>query len=117
MLLDVAQADLNECDFSRVNFIRVFMFTGGTNTMMLDKMYLGVGEDFGIRTEPPATEPPPETETPEADTAAEETVAEAEGTETTEGDSDLIMYIIIGVAVAAVVIIIITAVVKSKKKA
>ncbi|MDD4772064.1 MAG: hypothetical protein PHZ09_00470 [Eubacteriales bacterium] len=112
LLLDVSQADLNECDFSRVNFIRVFMFTGGTNTMMLDKMYLGVGEDFGIR-----TEPPPETQAPEADTAADETDAEAEGTETAEGDSNLIMYIIIGVAVAAVVIIIIAAAVKSKKKA
>lgn len=115
LLLDVSQADLNECDFSRVNYIRVFMYTSSSNTMMLDKMYLGVGEDFGIRTEPPETEPPAITETETA--VVGDTEAETAGEKTQQGDNKLIMYIIIAAVVAAVVIVIITAIVKSKKNA
>ncbi len=114
LLLDVAQADLNECDFSRVNYMRVFLFTGGANTMMLDKMYLGVGEDFGIQTEPPETEPPateaPAEETTEA-AAAEETNSGKAG-----GNDNTVLYILLAAAAVAVVVIIIVIAVKSKKK-
>ncbi len=114
LLLDISQADLNDCDFSRVNFIRTFMFTSGANTMMLDKMYLGVGEDFGIQTEPPETDPPA-TEAPAAETAAGD-VTETADSGAAENNIT-ILYIIIAAAAVAVIIIIIAVVTKSKKKA
>jgi len=113
LLLDVSQADLNECDFSRVNFIRTFMFTSGANTMMLDKMYMGIGEDFGIQTEPPETDPPA-TEAPVTETAAGD-VTETADSGTAE-NNNTILYIIIAAAAVAVIIIIIAVVAKSKKK-
>jgi len=114
LLLDISQADLNDCDFSRVNFIRTFMFTSGANTMMLDKMYLGVGEDFGIQTEPPETDPPA-TEAPAAETSDGD-VTETADSGAAENDNT-ILYIIIAAAAVAVIIIIIAVVAKSKKKA
>lgn len=113
LLLDVAQADLNECDFSRVNFIRVFISTSGANTMMLDKMYMGVGEDFGIQTEPPETDPPA-TEAPATETAAGD-VTEAADSGAAESNNT-ILYIIIAVAAVAVIIIIIAVIAKSRKR-
>ncbi|MHB1152149.1 MAG: hypothetical protein ACYCWE_15580 [Eubacteriales bacterium] len=113
LLLDVSQADLNECDFSRVNFIRTFMFTSGVNTMMLDKMYMGIGEDFGIQTEPPETDPPA-TEAPATETAAGDVTEPADSG--TAENNNTILYIIIAAAAVAVIIIIIAVVAKSKKK-
>lgn len=117
LLLDVSKATQNECDFSRINYIRVFAFTNGANTMMLDKMYLGVGQDFGVK--PPETEPPEtEPEVTEAPAAGDTTADAGDTTKAPAagGSSNTVLYIIIGAAAVVVLIIIIVVAATSKKK-
>lgn len=112
VLLDASQADFNECDFSRVNYIRVYMNTTGSNTMMLDKMYLGVGEDFGIQTEPPETEPP-ETEAPATEETAEETTP---APASAKSSGNMMLYVIIAAVVIVILVIVIAVIIKRGKK-
>jgi hypothetical protein len=110
-LLDVSKAAVNECDFSKINYIHVSLPTSGANTMMLDKMYLGVGEDFGIK--PPETEPPATEPVTEAATTAAVTTAAAN---TAKTSNNTILYGIIAAAAVIVVIVVIAVIAKSKKK-
>lgn len=111
LLLDVSKASDNKCDFSRVNYLHVSMPTSGANTMMLDKMYLGVGEDFGIK---PVTEAPTTEVTTEA-AAATASVTTAASSSTSDKSNNTILYGIIAAAAVAVVIIVIAVIAKSKK--
>lgn len=120
ILLPVKESD---CDLSAVNFLRIYLFSDNAeNTMKLDKLMVGVGEDFGImpETEPPtepATEPVTEP-TGDSDTSDGETTAASGDDKKDDGkDSDNSMiWIIIGAAAAIVIIVIVVIVVTKKKK-
>lgn len=113
LLLDVSKASDNKCDFSRVNYLHVSMPTSGANTMMLDKMYLGVGEDFGIK---PVTEAPTTEVTTEAPATTASVTTAASSSTSGKSNNNAVLYGIIAVAAVAVVIVVIAVVANSKKK-
>lgn len=116
--------DSTDCDLSAVNFMRLYLFTDNPNTIMIDKLMIGVGEDFGIA---PETEPPTEAVTEPATVAptegdAETTAAEGDVTEapadsgSSSSSNNTAIYIIIAIAAVIVIVVIIVIVVNSKKK-
>lgn len=118
VLLEIDPA--SECDFSAVNYIRLYLFSNVENTIKIDDLKFGVGEDFGIEPETVATTVA-ETEAPAtaADTtasAADTTAAVTDGTSTSSTSSSTAMIVIIIVAVVIVVVVIVIIAANSKKK-
>ncbi len=110
-----------ECDLSAVNYMRLYMFTDSENTIKIDRLMAGVGEDFGIMPETePVTEAPATTEAAtnavDTTTAADGTTAPAEANGENPASANYGVYIIIGAAVLVVIIVVVIIVANGNKK-
>ena len=106
-----------DCDLSAVNFMRLYLFSNADNTIKLDKLMVGVGEDFGIMPETEAPTEAPATEAPATTaSAAGDTTAAPADNGAAASDTNYTVFIIIGVAAVIVVVVIIIIVANSKKK-